>query len=146
MSFPLFRRVSVSGCVALASVVALSASLSARQAPAAPQYDVTFDVQGSAYNGSTTFVIDKAGKVTGTMKLDTPATVDAKLNGEVKDGVWTFSYAFTMDNQGQPCSGTVSGSAKVTADHSGAEGTVTIGGDCSPDALSGTFAFKKRAK
>ncbi len=143
MSLSVLRRLSVFGC---ATLLILSAAISAQQAPATPKYDATFDVNGTAYAGSTTFVVDKTGKVTGTMNLDTPAAVDAKLNGEVKSGVWTFNYPFTMDNQGQPCSGTVSGTAKVTADMSEASGTVNIGGNCSPDPLSGTFSFKKRAK
>jgi hypothetical protein len=142
MSLGLIRRASVFGCATLLLSIAVSAQQAA--APASPKYDATFDVNGSTYAGSTTFVVDKAGKVTGTMKLETPAVVDAKLNGDLKDGVWTFNYPFTMDNQGEPCSGTVSGTAKVTPDMSEATGTVTIAGACTPDALSGTFAFKKR--
>ena len=146
MSLSLVRRVALSGCATLLSVLALSVGAAAQQAAAEPKFDVVFDVNGNIYSGSTTFVIDKAGKVTGSMKLESPAVVDAKLNGEVKAGVWTFNYPFTMDNQGQPCSGTVSGTATLTGNQSEASGTVSIGGDCSPDALSGTFSFKKRAK
>ena len=49
-----------------------------------------------------------------------------------------------MDNQGQACEGTVSGTAKVTADHGEAVGDVNISGSCSPDALVGTFKFTKK--
>jgi hypothetical protein len=134
-------------CVAL--VAALSVTpLSARQAPApapaAPTYDVIFDVQGSQYVGSTTFAVDKAGKVSGTMKLTDPALVNAKLAGEVVNGVWKFSYPFTMDNQGQACEGTLSGTAKVAAGNAEAVGDVNISGTCSPDALIGTFKFTKK--
>ena len=146
MSLSVLRGVSVFGCATLLILSALSAAISAQQAPDSPKYDAVFDVDGNVYAGSTTFVVDKTGKVTGTMKLDSPAVVDATLNGNVKDGVWTFTYPFTMDNQGQPCSGTVSGTAKVTADMSEASGAVNIGGNCSPDPLSGTFSFKKRTK
>lgn len=147
MSRPTFRPAALLACATLVSALALSVASAAQQpAPAAPTYDVVFDVNGAIYAGTTTFVVDKAGKVTGTMKLSEPALVDATLNGDVKDGVWTFNYAFTMDNQGQACGGTVSGSAKVSADQAEAAGTVAIGGDCSPDALNGTFSFKKRQK
>lgn len=146
MSFSLIRRVSLSACATLLACIAASPVTSAQTAPAAPQYDVVFDVNGNQYTGATTFNVDAAGKVTGTMKLSQPATVDAKLNGEIKAGTWTFNYPFTMDNQGQPCSGTLSGTAKVTADKAEATGSVSIGGNCTTDPLSGTFSFKKRAK
>ena len=132
-------------CAATAAVAFVS-TVSADQtmAPASPAYDVVFDVQGSSYVGSTTFVVDKAGQVSGTMKLVDPALVNATLNGEVANGVWKFAYEFTMDNQGQACGGTVSGTAKVTADRSEAVGDVNIAGTCSPDALVGTFRFTKK--
>jgi hypothetical protein len=137
------RFLSLLSLLSLAGLMA--APLSAQtKAPAAPTYDVVFDVQGQQYYGGTTFVVDKAGKVSGTMKLTSPATVDAKLNGEVASGVWKFAYEFTMDNQGQACGGTVSGTAKVTANMSEAAGDVNISGTCSPDALVGTFRFTKK--
>lgn len=132
------RRLFVTGLLSLVAV-----TLHAQSAP--PSHDVTFDVQGQIYAGTTTFAVDKAGKVAGTMTLNTPVLVNATLNGEVKDGLWKFSYPFTMDNQGQACSGTVAGSAKVAAGLKLVEGDVTISGDCSPDPLSGTFRFKQKA-
>jgi hypothetical protein len=139
-----FLSICCAATVAVASVVTLSARQAAPAAPAGPTYDVVFDVQGSQYVGTTSFVVDKAGKVSGTMKLTDPALVDAKLNGEVANGVWKFSYPFTMDNQGQACEGTVSGTAKLTADHGEAVGDVNIAGTCSADALVGTFKFTKK--
>lgn len=146
MSRLTLRRATLFTGAALLACSALVPLAAQQSAAAAPPFDATFDVNGSTYSGGTSFVVDKAGKVSGTMKLDSPALVNAKLNGEVKDGVWTFNYPFTMDNQGQACSGTVSGTAKVKADGSEAAGSVTIGGDCGPEALTGTFLFKKRAK
>jgi hypothetical protein len=140
------RFVSVS-TVALAAamfVTTLSARQAAPAAAAAPTYEVVFDVQGQQYVGSTTFAVDKTGKVSGTMKLTDPALVNAKLNGEIANGVWKFAYPFTMDNQGQACEGTVAGTAKVTADQAEAVGDVNISGSCSPDALVGTFKFTKK--
>src|SRR5689334_13559143 len=137
------RFASVFGAAALLAMSAAMSvtTLSAKQAspaPAAPMFDVIFEVQGAQYTGTTSFAVDKAGKVTGTMKLTDPATVNAKLNGEVANGVWKFAYPFTMDNQGQACEGTVSGTAKVTADNTEATGDVSITGSCSADALVGT--------
>lgn len=141
------RRIVSISCAALVAalfVTTVSAKQTMAPAPAAPTYDVVFDVQGSQYVGNTTFAVDKAGKVSGTMKLTDPALVNAKLNGDVADGVWKFAYPFTMDNQGQACEGTVSGTAKVTADRTEAVGDVNISGTCSPDALIGTFKFTKK--
>lgn len=145
MSFTALRRAALFGCATVLSALVVSATVSAQSAPAAT-HDVTFDVGGSVYTGVTAFSMDKAGKVSGEMKLSSPAIVSARLNGEVKDGVWKFNYNFTMDNQGQACSGIVAGTAKVTADASDAAGDVSITGDCSPDPLTGSFTFKKKAK
>jgi len=136
-----FLSVSAAALVAAMSITTLSAR---QAAPAAPTYDVVFDVQGQQYVGSTTFAVDKAGKVTGTMKLTDPALVNAKLNGEIANGVWKFAYPFTMDNQGQACEGTVSGTAKLAADNGSAAGDVSISGNCGPDTLVGTFKFTKK--
>lgn len=141
------RRFLSLSCVALMaalSVTTLSATQAPAAAPSAATYDVVFDVQGNQYVGSTTFTVDKAGKVSGTMKLTDPAVVNAKLNGEVANGVWKFAYPFTMDNQGQACEGTVSGTAKVAAGNAEAAGDVNISGSCSSDALVGTFKFTKK--
>ena len=138
-----FVSVSAAALVAAMFVTTLSASQAA-PAAAAPTHDVVFEVQGQQYVGNTTFAVDKAGKVTGTMKLTDPALVNAKLNGEIANGVWKFAYPFTMDNQGQACEGTVSGTAKVTADHGEASGEVNITGTCGTEALVGTFKFTKK--
>lgn len=147
MSSLTLRRLGLFGFATLFSALTI-APARAWQAPAAAAstHDAVFDVGGQIYSGVTTFVVDKAGAVTGTMKLTDPALVGAKLNGTIKDGVWTFNYPFTMNNQGQTCSGTVSGTAKVNADQSDVTGPVNIDGDCGSDAISGTFSFKKRAK
>jgi hypothetical protein len=140
------RRFVSFSCAALVAATCATTLLaqSAPPAPAAPAYDVIFEVQGSQYVGTTSFLVDKAGKVTGTMKLTDPALVNAKLNGEVANGVWKFAYPFTMDNQGQACEGTVSGTAKLTADQGEAVGDVNISGSCSADAMVGTFKFTKK--
>jgi hypothetical protein len=111
------------------------------QAP--PPYDVRVEFD-QVSTGTTTFVVDKAGKVSGTMHIDTPNVVDATLAGTIKDGVWTFEYPFSMPDQN--CTGTASGTAKVTADVSSVSGTVSISGGCAPQPMSGAFTFTKRPK
>jgi hypothetical protein len=129
----------------LATSTALGLAATSAQTPA-PTYDAVFEVQGQQYVGTTTFMVDKAGKVSGAMTLVNPATVNAKLGGELAKGIWKFSYAFTMDNQGTPCEGTLSGTAKVNDTHTEAAGDVTISGSCSPEPLAGTFKFTKKSK
>jgi hypothetical protein len=137
-------RVVRFAALTLFTAATLGLAVTAAQTPPAATYDAVFDVQGQQYVGTTTFMIDKAGKVSGTMKLVDPATVNAKLGGDVAKGVWTFKYAFTMDNQGTPCEGTLSGTAKVNDAQTEAAGDVTITGSCSPDPLAGTFKFTRK--
>lgn len=141
------RRLISLSCAAIVAalfVTSVSAHQGAAPAPAEAAYDVVFDVQGQQYVGATSFAVDKAGKVSGTMKLTDPALVNAKLNGEVANGVWKFAYEFTMDNQGQACGGTVSGTAKVNADKSEAIGEVAISGSCGAETLTGSFKFTRK--
>lgn len=112
-------------------------------APATPIYDVRVEVDQTS-TGTTTFVVDKAGKVSGTMHIESPNVVEARLAGTVKDGVWTFEYPFTMTAQG--CTGTVSGTAKVSADQKLVTGSMTIGGGCVEQPMTATFTFTQRAK
>ncbi len=64
--------------------------------PAGPVYDVKFTVPGNegpqVYTGTTTFVVDAKGGVTGKMHITTPTEVTATLAGTVKGGTWTFEY------------------------------------------------------
>jgi hypothetical protein len=114
------------------------------QAPVPPQiYDVRV-VLDEISTGTTTFIVDSAGKVSGTMHLDDPNLVDATLAGAVKDGVWTFEYGFSMSAQN--CTGTATGTAKVSGDRSTVAGSVTVTGGCTSQPQSGTFTFTKRAK
>jgi type 1 fimbria pilin len=140
-----FRIRHLAGACALAAlVIAARPGLAASQAaPEAPIYDVRVEVD-QVSTGTTTFSVDKTGKVSGTMHIDAPNVVEAKLAGTVKDGVWTFEYPFTMTAQG--CSGTVSGTAKVSADQKLVSGSMTIGGGCVEQPMTATFTFTKRTK
>lgn len=121
--------------------VLLAASM-LQGAAAAPTYDVTFTLDQGVYTGTTTFSTDRKGVVTGTMKLTSPIAVDATLAGEVKAGTWTFEYPYTIVEQG--CSGTVTGKAKVSADHKSVTGDVTIGGACVEQPTPATFSFTRK--
>ena len=137
------------GLLGISAGVLLSVSLHAQTAPPSPPpaspptYDVRVELN-QVNTGTTTFIVDKAGKVTGTMHLDDPNVVDATLGGTVKDGVWTFEYGFSMSAQG--CSGTSTGTGKVSADQAMVTGTLTVSGGCTSQPQMGTFTFTKRVK
>jgi type 1 fimbria pilin len=135
----------MAGACALAALLipARTGFAAAQAAPEAPIYDVRVEVDQIS-TGTTTFSVDKTGKVSGVMHIDSPNVADAKLAGTVKDGVWTFEYPFTMTAQG--CSGTVSGTAKVSADQKLVSGSMTIGGGCVEQPMTATFTFTRRAK
>lgn len=121
-------------------------------APAGPVYDVRFTVPGNegpqVYSGTTTFVVDAKGGVTGTFNITTPTVVTGTLNGTIKGTTWTFDYPYTIP--AQACSGTVKGAVPVPADRKMISGDVVIGGACTETPLSATFSFtlqeKKSAK
>ena len=111
--------------------------------PAAPVYDVRVDLEQPSI-GTTTFEVDKTGKVTGKLHIESPNVVDATLGGTVKDGKWTFEYPFSMPVQG--CVGTVNGTATVSADQSKVSGLLNIGGACVEQPVTAAFTFTRRAK
>src|SRR5262245_6925967 len=117
-------------------------------APAGPVYDVKFTVPGNegpqVYTGTTTFVVDAKGGVSGKFHITTPTEVTATLNGTVKGGTWTFDYPYTIP--AQACSGTVKGSVPVSADRKSISGDVVIGGACTESPLSATFIFTLQEK
>ena len=138
-------RVRFTHLAALAGLLAAAGTgvTASQTAPAPPLYDVRVELDQPSL-GTTTFLVDKAGKVSGTLHIETPNVVDATLAGTVKDGTWTFEYPFSMPAQG--CTGTVAGTAKVSADNSSVIGTLTVGGGCVDQPLSAPFSFKRRAK
>lgn len=113
-------------------------------APAAPTYDAAFVLAEGTYTGTTTFSVDPKGVVTGTMKITSPVAVDGTLGGSVKDGIWTFEYAYAIPEQG--CSGTVKGTGKVSADKKKIEGDATIGGACVEMPMASSFSFVRQEK
>ena len=136
------------GVLAAVLVVAGMAGMSAQTPAAGPVYDVSFLAgpagQGAAYTGTTTFSVDAQGKVIGTMAIVSPTTVKAKLAGRVDKGEWTVEYPYEMTDQG--CMGILKGTGKIPADKKVISGAVTIGGDCAPEPMNGTFTFTLQAK
>jgi hypothetical protein len=116
--------------------------------PAAPVYTAKYTVQtdnGPAeYNGTTTFVVDAKGGVTGAMKLTVPIGVEGTLSGTIKGGTWTFEYPYSIAEQN--CTGTVKGTATVPADRKAISGTATILGGCVQQPLAATFSFTMQEK
>ena len=136
------------GVLAAVLVVAGMVGMSAQTPVTGPVYDVSFLAgpagQEAAYTGTTTFSVDAKGMVTGTMAIVSPTTVKAKLAGRVDKGEWTFEYPYEMTDQG--CMGILKGTAKIPADKKVISGAVTIGGDCAPEPMNGTFTFTLQAK
>lgn len=116
--------------------------------PAAPVYNAKYTVQTdngtTEYTGTTTFVVDAKGGVTGAMKLTVPIAVESTLNGTIKGGTWTFEHPYSIAEQN--CSGTVKGTATVPADRKAISGTATILGGCVQQPLSATFSFTMQEK
>ena len=113
-------------------------------AAAAPTYDAAFVLAEGTYTGTTTFSVDRKGVVTGTMKLTNPIAVDGTLAGTVKGDVWTFEYPYTIAEQG--CSGSVTGTGKMSADKKTISGDVTIGGACVEAPMAASFTFVRQEK
>lgn len=133
----------------VAAVLVLAGAGVGAQAPKVePVYDVTFVAgpagQEASYTGTSTFVVDAKGVVTGKMAIVNPTTVRATLSGQLAKGTWTFDYTYEMPDQG--CTGSLKGTAKVTEDKKAISGTALIGGDCSPEPMNGTFTFKLQEK
>ena len=135
--------------VLAAAVLVLTGVGIGAQAPKVdPVYDVTFVAgpagQEASYTGTSTFVVDAKGVVTGKMAIVSPATVRATLSGQIAKGTWTFNYTYEMPDQG--CTGTLKGTGSVAADRKVISGTALIGGDCSPEPMNGSFTFKLQEK
>lgn len=118
-------------------------------APTVPVYDVKFTVPSDEgpriYTGTTTFVVDAKGGVTGKFQITAPTEVFGTLNGTIKEGTWTFEYPYTIPAQNN-CTGTVKGSVPVTADRKVISGNVVIAGACTEQPLSATFSFTLQEK
>jgi hypothetical protein len=109
-----------------------------------PQYDARFVLtNGAVYEGTTTFVVDEKSVVTGRMVLTVPTPVNSTLAGSLKDGIWTFKYAYIATDDG--CSGTVTGTAKVPTDRKLISGNAVIDG-CTEEPLAAVFTFTGRDK
>ena len=135
--------------IAAAMVVGVGMAVISAQAPKMePVYDVSFLAgppgEEAEYTGTSTFIVDAKGVVTGKMTIWSPTAVQATLAGRVDKGTWTFEYPYEMTDQG--CVGTLKGSAKVPADKKVISGTALIGGDCAPEPMTGTFTFTLQVK
>ena len=141
------RAVVRSGTVMAVMLAIGVAGMGAQALKADPVYDVSFTTgpagEEQVYTGTSTFVVDAKGMVTGKMAILSPTAVRATLAGQVEKGVWTFQYTYEMPDQG--CTGTLTGSAKVPADRKAITGTAVVGGDCAPEPMNATFSFSLQA-
>lgn len=114
----------------------------------APTYNVSWIAgppgQEATYTGTTTFVVDAKGNVTGTMALTDPVVVRAALAGTVAKDTWTFEYSYEIPEQG--CTGAIKGTARIGADRKKIEGTALIGGGCAPEPFNSTFTLTLKEK
>ena len=125
-------------------LVLLTAATAIQAQTPPPQYDAKFVLTtGAVYEGTTTFVVDAKGVVTGKMVLTIPTPVNSDLSGSLKDGIWTFKYSYSAPEQG--CTGTVTGTAKVPTDRKLISGNAIIGG-CSDEPLAAVFTFTRQVK
>lgn len=134
--------------VAGMAAVVMGAMLVLPGSAQAPTYSVSWLAgppgQEQTYTGTTTFVVDGKGVVTGKMTLTSPATVTGTLAGTVAKDTWTFEYPYEIPEQ--QCSGTVKGTAKVAAGRKTIQGTATIGGGCVAEPMASTFTFTLQEK
>lgn len=142
------RSLVVMAVVVATGVAGVGVRAEAQAPKAEPVYDVSFTAgpagQEAVYTGTSTFIVDAKGMVTGKMAIVSPTTVRANLAGQVDKGSWTFEYTYEMPDQG--CTGVLKGSATVPADRKAITGTATVGGDCAPEPMNATFSFTLKAK
>ena len=130
--------------LALSLAAATSVSSIAQTPTPEPVYDVSFVLtDGQVYTGTTTFVVDAKGVVTGQMTLTQPTPVASTLAGSLKDAVWTFKYNYSATEQA--CAGSVTGTAKVPTDRKLISGNAIITG-CSEEPLAAVFTFTLKPK
>jgi hypothetical protein len=96
------------------------------------------------YTGTTTFLVDAKGVVSGKLAITMPAAVNAALAGRVENGTWTFEYAYEIPDQ--MCTGVIKGTASVGEGRKVIEGTATIGGSCALEPFGSSFKMTLREK
>ncbi len=132
--------------IAAAALLALTVIVPA--SAQAPTYNVSWIAgppgQEATYTGTTTFVVDAKGVVTGKLSLINPVGVNAAISGTVAKDVWTFDFGYEIPDQ--MCSGTLKGTGKVAAGRKTIQGTAVIAGACVPEPFNSTFTFTLQEK
>ena len=134
--------------IVAAALVMAGVGMAAQAPKVEPVYDVTYVAgppgEEATYTGTTTFNVDAKGVVTGKMTISNPTTVRATITGQIDKGTWTFDHSYEMVDQG--CTGSLKGTATVSADRKTVSGKVLIGGECAPEPFNGTFTFTLQEK
>lgn len=134
--------------ISAAVAVVMGAMLVLPVSAQAPTYNVSWIAgppgQEATYTGTTTFVVDAKGNVTGAMTLTDPVAVKASLGGMVAKDTWTFEYSYEIPDQG--CTGVIKGSAQIAEGRRTIQGTALIGGGCAPEPFNSTFTLTLKEK
>jgi hypothetical protein len=103
-------------------------------------YDALFSAQGMDFTGTADLATAAGGAVTGTVRLTSPETVTAELEGMVADS--TFSFESTYSRAGG-CEGALLGGGEIQSDGVGTSGDVDIADDCMGGVMEGSFRFTR---
>ncbi len=103
-------------------------------------YDARFSAQGMDFTGSAELATSPGGAVTGTVRLTSPETVTAELEGMVADS--TFSFESTYSRAGG-CEGALLGGGEIQSEGAGTSGDVDIADDCMGGVMEGSFSFTR---
>lgn len=132
--------------IAAAALLALTVIVPA--SAQAPTYNVSWIAgppgQEATYTGTTTFVVDAKGVVTGKLALIDPVGVNAAISGTVVKDVWTFEFGYEIPDQ--MCTGTLKGTGKIAAGRKTIQGTAVIAGACTPEPFNSTFTMTLQEK
>lgn len=132
----------------IAAVALLALTVIVPASAQAPTYNVTWIAgppgQEATYTGTSTFVVDAKGVVTGKMALIDPVGVNAAIAGTIAKDTWTFEFGYEIPDQ--MCSGTLKGTGKVAESRKTIQGTAVIAGACVPEPFNSTFTFALQEK
>lgn len=140
MKTRLMTGIAAAALLAVAVIMPASAQV--------PTYNVSWIAgppgEEATYTGTTTFVVDAKGAVTGKLALIDPVGVTATLGGTIVQDTWTFEIGYEIPDQ--MCTGTLKGSAKVAAERKTIQGAALIAGECAPEPFNSTFTFTLQEK
>ena len=103
-------------------------------------YTTLFLVDGTPYRGTMSLETAPGGVVTGSFIVTEPARVEGSVEGTIAADTVRFAMPYEILENG--CSGTVNGSAPVSAGGAGFEGPVQLDDSCG-GAMSGKITVTR---